>query len=503
MKNLNSIEDQFKENFMDFEVPVPDRVKSGIDAELFSNKSTFWSKFRLIALFSILGIGALASYFVYTNSSTSPSKPTELSAKNETNLTSSTIQKKSNSSKLSDSEIDKSDVTINTENGEKSSSQSNAVNAKNRIIQEKQTTSKNSNASNVSDQLVKNPAKAIAQNNSSSQKEVANSPQNIRETTSTISQNQNVMSESFNSTLPKNSENQPIISTETTTSNSQTTVKELKENLRKETKVEEKIVLVEETKSAQNADTLVPQKSEKDTIQQTLALTENTNKTKVEKDKSVVPQWSLEANASAVFNWNKAPSGYTYSVSNPVNFGLLGSYNFSQKLGLGTGLQFQQQNENLFNSYQSIDSTFIGTSIQYIYGDSNEIIDSIVVVNFSYDTTTINWAQENRVQLFSIPLFVEMGFPFSKNWRFGLQTGVRFNFFLMTTFNSNGDLPLPKANSFGVDFLLRPKLGYQFKNIEIGGHIYTVLAIKSPEIWPNYSVTRNSFGTGVYLVWRF
>ena len=503
MKDFNSMEDQFKDIFKDFEVPVPDKVKSGIDAELFGKKSTFWSKFRLIALFSILGIGALASYFVYTNSSTSPSKPTELSAKNEINLTSSSTQKKSNSSKFSDSEIDKSDVTTNTENIQKSSSPTNAVNDNKTIHSEIKTPSKNSNSSNIFNQLEKKPRIAIAQNIVSSQKEVANSPLNKRETTSIISHNQNVMSESVNSTLPKNVDNQPINTTETTTANSQTTVKELKENLRKETKVEEKIALVEEPKSAQKADTLVPQKSEKDSTQQTFALTENTNKNKVEKDKSVIPLWSLEANASAVFNWNKAPLGYTYSVSNPVNFGLLGSYNFSQKLGLGTGLQFQQQNENLFNSYQSIDSTFIGTSIQYIYGDSNEIIDSIVVVNFSYDTTTINWAQENRVQIYSIPLFIEMRFPFGKNWRFGMQTGVRFNIFSTTTFNSNGDLPLPKANSFGVDFLLRPKLGYQFKNIEIGGHIYTVLAIKSPEIWPNYAVNRNSFGAGVYVMLRF
>jgi hypothetical protein len=232
-------------------------------------------------------------------------------------------------------------------------------------------------------------------------------------------------------------------------------------------------------------------------------LTENTTKTKTEKEKSAFPLWSLEANASAVFNLNKAPLGYAYSASNPVNFGLLSSYNVTQKLSLGTGLQFQQQNENLNHFYQTIDSTFIGTSIQYIYGDSNNIIDSIVVVNFSYDTTNINWAQENRIQLFSIPLFVEMGFPFSKNWRFGLQTGVLFNFFSTTTFNSNSGLPMPNSNSFGVDFLLRPKLGYQFKNIEIGGHLYTVLAFKTPEIWPNYSVKRNSFGTGIYLVWRF
>ncbi|MEN9302341.1 MAG: hypothetical protein RL264_770 [Bacteroidota bacterium] len=168
MKNLNSIEDQFKENFIDFEVPVPDKVKSGIDAELFGNKPTFWSKFRLIALFSILGIGALASYFVYTSSSTSPSKTAELSANNQTNLPTSKTTSKSNNSKLSDTKFDSSDLPKHTENGEKSSSQSNAVNTNNTIIQEKQTTSKNSNASNVSDHLVKNPAKAIAQNNSSS-----------------------------------------------------------------------------------------------------------------------------------------------------------------------------------------------------------------------------------------------------------------------------------------------------------------------------------------------
>jgi len=527
MKNRDEIEDLFAASFGNFEETPPEEVKVQLDAKLFPTGTIIHKKSNwkwLIILFPIAIISVFALYFSKRNSnenseliSTQSKTQSALSlthkkANHQTQMQSSVVKLKEYDSNKINSIVDSNIKTEDTSNQKnknnltqvKKTNAEQFSKAKNNLKKSKITTisarkGKEILASKTKNRNQKNGLKSIK---IESQKLVTK----VKEKSQIDLID--MKSEKINSTnlLTEKQANSKIKATDTSLSKFQT--KENQSIEQDNSRIETLNLKIEDSLN-KNADSITMSRDhKKETVDSSKLKKENDLKQEIiaskEENKKPSTKWNIALYGGIVNGINILNPTNTQLVEKiSTNFSLEATYQFHSKFAVSAGLGFDHRSESLNKNFNQIDSIISGTNVQYIIDSNNVIIDSIVIIDYAFNTVNSSEKQLITYSTFSIPLYLNYT-VFEKNkWSGAIGAGIKLNYFKTIVNSSISEFQNPTLSNFGLQVQLRPQLNYNWSKFGIGIYSTITFDVKQAAEWADFTRKRVASGTGIIFKYKF
>lgn len=501
----DDMEDLFRKSFENFEQEPPEELKALIDKQLqFKTKrgfGRFW-------YFGVLAIVLAISTLIYFN--VGKTKKTELAQ--------NTISKNYVDTPFSKNENNK-------QNGSNQSSQVNPLNSQS--TDSSTFSTDNISSSDKKNNITKEVKKDIkkdeyTKNQTIKEKKIVESGQKTKSSTKNTSKvKKNKSDKSLN--LPKlnkdfiaqNRWSEESVNKAPETQVENKTAKEAETVKNEEVKKDQSLIVKKDSTNNSKSNELTKDITEtKDSSQIT-----NQNTDKKEPSKTSPFLFAFKTDYLLPLG-KQAEDGSEFLSKNAFHFQLEATYLLRPSLGVNSGVNYFSSSQSFSKSTTSVDSTFTGFSIDYVYGDSlqyiydstgNNIIDSVLITyildsisNPNYEMKNVNSTQSSSftISSFSIPLLFYYNQKLNSNLSLDLMAGGILNFqqikFRDASNPLNSDLTL---NKFGIKAILKTSLRYQFNHFGVSLNNTLIYDLKPVQ----YLETKSrgmSWGVGFGVFWR-
>lgn len=479
MKEFNEIDELFGNAFGDFEVTPPDDVKVAIDKQISFGKKPkgYWYfGLRLLTLIAFLAINFAAKVELKDSNSSENLKANVL-VDSDTNSNSAKGEERSNEERLG-SDIQENDSIIV---GEGENRNEISVKSKGKNDKIKTTVNSKPNFQHISRNKEIVP-KAKKKKNRIAGNKIKNWNKD----------EEDLFNPQYNSDVRNNDDGNQTISETTISVNSNDEKTDIKPE-----EINNSDVAVNLTDSANSTELVDSLKNGSD---------EPDNGLPTQQNKINMGNW-IQLSAGPGFGMNGSKvnsSGLEIATRNPIiDASLEYNFGFNERLGLSTGIGFNQFDEVLVQSISILDSTFLGMVADSVWNPNTMEYDSISVASYEFFNSVETTGNSFRFTSIEIPVFATWMINKESRYDLSVSAGVKFSYNSFKAMDGDQLKDMVSLNTFGVKFMVRPQFIYHLGKFGLGAYMRY-----SSEILPvvEYSGTKRllqEFGAGVLFRYSF
>jgi hypothetical protein len=259
-----------------------------------------------------------------------------------------------------------------------------------------------------------------------------------------------------------------------------------------------------------NSDTTVEAADVRNTMEQVDTLKNGNDEPDIsfptQSSKITMGNW-IQFSAGPGFGMNGSKSnsfGLEISTRNPIIDASL-EYNFglNERLGISTGIGFNQFEEMVTQTTSVLDSTFLGMIVDSVWNPQTMQYDSITVATFEYFNSEEISGNTFRFTSVEIPVFATWMINKESKYDLSVAAGIKLSYNSFKALDGEQLKELIDLKTFGLKLMVRPQFVYHLGKLGLGAYVRY-----SSEILPvmEYSGTKRllqDFGAGVLLRYSF